>query len=819
MDNRWPLNRYRSTPVGCSYSLAIPTMDFETYSEAGFVWEPKGKFLKSRGEWLGKWVKLGPKGGISDVGGWAYADHPSTEVITLNYDLLDGLGVRRWNPYDLMPPVDLIEYLQSGGYIEAHNAQFEFAIWKYVCVRKYGFPEVSILQFRDSAAKAASWALPRSLEHAGGALNLSVRKDVEGGALSKKLWVPRNPTASDPRTKYCRFEEPEMFERNDLYCDRDVESEQALSHAVPELDPFEQQVYEHDLKVNERGIQLDSDAISNAITVFEQAVAKYEPALLDLTDGAVKTANSHAALKRWLHSRGVMIPNTQADTVDEWAVRDDLPADAKKVLIIRQMLGSASVKKLYSMKRCTMSDGRGRGALKFCGASTGRWSGALFQPHNFPNSGPSMARCVCGTSYCDDVEHCPSCGRSEYKCRKCSAGVPRTEKKCGCGVKVGPDEWSYDDMLHALDVFKSRDLEHVEAFYGNASKAIAGTLRGMLMAGPNKELMCSDYSAIEARVIAALAGEEWRLQAFRDGKDIYLESASQMFHTQYEEYLHYKKENDAHHPHRKKGKVSELALGYGGGENALKQFGADKFMTAQEMTDTKKNWRKASPMVCKLWYGLEEAAVNAVLASLTPQQRGAMLQNLETCRNKSEHLLHAACTEDEIKRYRKALRSCDDMTERLMGITSVAYAYRSIFYQVKDNVLYCRLPSGRFLAYHQPWVQIEERPWGGMGFSLYFKGTKEGKANFGICSTWGGTLAENVVQAAARDLLAYALINLEAAGYPIVLHVHDEVIAEVDAGFGSVEEFEAIMATVPDWAAGWPVKAADGWRRLRYGKD
>lgn len=813
---------YPTVPLGPFYALDLPTMDFETYSEAGYIWNPYGKQIKATGEWLGKWEKLGPKGGLSDVGGWAYAAHESTEVITLNYDLRDGKGVRRWNPYIMHPPYDLLEYMQSGGLMEAHNAQFEFAIWTYVCVAKYGWPRINILQMRDSAAKAASWALPRALEGVGNALNLSERKDTEGGALSKKLWMPRTPTVKDRRTRFYRHEEPEMFERNDQYCDQDVIAEQAVSHATPELHPFEQKVYEHDLQVAERGIHIDINAVDNAIEVFHQAEQKYAPELVQITGGAVKTANSHAALKKWLHANGAPIPNTQADTVDEWVSDPTLLLEphVHRVLVIRQMLGSASVKKLFAMKRCRMPDGRARGALKFCGASTGRWAGSLFQPHNFPNSGPEMVRCTCGTSYCEDVAACPSCGQSVHKCRDCGSGVPRTEKKCGCGRKVGADEWTYEDMLEALERFNTRSLEIIEAYYGNASKVIAGCLRGMLCAGPGKDLICSDYSAIEARVIAAIARENWRLDAFRDGKDIYLESASQMLHTPYETYTQYKKENDAHHPHRKKGKVAELALGYGGGENALVQFGADKFMTAEEMSDTKRNWRNASPNICQLWYGLEEAAVNATIAGMKPGAREKLLGNVYDAKQRIEYSwLPTATTEQEVRKYRRALRDCNSAIERIAQCMHPAYSYNGITYGVADNVLYCRLPSGRCLAYHQPWVNFEQKPWGGLSLSLFFMGCKEGSSTFKPCSTWGGTLVENVVQAAARDLLAYAMLELDKAGYPIVLHVHDEVIAEVPEGWGSVEEFERLMASVPDWASDWPVTAAGGWRRKRYGKD
>jgi DNA polymerase len=246
-------------------------------------------------------------------------------------------------------------------------------------------------------------------------------------------------------------------------------------------------------------------------------------------------------------------------------------------------------------------------------------------------------------------------------------------------------------------------------------------------------------------------------------------SASILTGTPLEEYLRYKKENDSHHPHRKRGKVAELASGYGGGLGAWKAFGADEFMTDEEIQDAVRAWRAASPMVTALWWGLQDAA----LAAIT---------NPGYC-----------------------------------------YSYRGLSFGVSGDVLYCQLPSGRRLTYHQPRIYQKTMPWGKQTTCVTYMGWNSNYLNGPVgwmrLETYGPKLTENVVQAVSRDILAHSMTQLDAAGYPIVLHVHDEIVAEVPQGWGSVGEFEQIMGRMPVWAVGWPVRAAGGWRGRRYRKE
>lgn len=740
---------------------ALPTLDFETYSEAGYI----------RNHRTGGWDKIGPKGGIADVGSWAYSKHPSTEVIWLAYDLLDGRGVRSWFPW--MPaPLELFDYVSRGGLLEAHNSFFEYGIWNNVLRRQLGAPALHITQLRDSAAVCAAHGLPRSLEGAGAVMGTAVQKDVKAARQVKALWIPRKPTKANPATRLTLDENLDLHMLNGSYCETDVRTEQAISSVVPPLSPYELQVQQLDQVVNARGVHIDRAAVDAAVAVIEQLKAKYVPMQQELTDGAVKSPNSYAALKQWVCAQGIEIPDTQAETVKDTLERDDLPANVRKVLEIQQLVGGAAIKKIYAMQRfADPDDDRIRGVFSYCGASsTGRWASRGVQLHNNPNSGPDHYQCaVCREHFGTHLQSCPH-----------------------CGVALAPgaraDEWSSDAAESAIKAILQRDAARLEQIWGNALDVITSCIRGFIAAAESHDLICADYSAIEARVIAMIAGEEWRLDVFRGHGKIYEASACQMFNMTMDDFKAYKAEHGSHHPARKKGKVSELALGYQGGVGAMVKFGAEKFMTKQEMKETVRNWREASPMVVKLWHSLEECARSAV------------------------------------------------------QFPGQVFTYRLISYQMRGDVLYARLPGGRELSYHSPrltpvWVKWEdgmewdpeegrpvqvrcEYPWAVDGGKLSYKISymSEDKGRWVKCSLYGGLATENIIQATARDLLADALLRLEAAGYPVIMHVHDEVICEVPQGFGSVEELEAIMEQNPAWAEGWPIKADGGWRGLRYRK-
>jgi DNA polymerase len=287
-------------------------------------------------------------------------------------------------------------------------------------------------------------------------------------------------------------------------------------------------------------------------------------------------------------------------------------------------------------------------------------------------------------------------------------------------------------------------------------------------------------------VLAELAGEEWRQDVFRTHGKIYEMSAAKISGVPFEEFQRHKQETGQHHPLRKKvGKVAELASGYGGSLGAWKAFGADAFMSDEEISANVKVWRAASPAIASngnppgFWYGIQQAAYMAV------QAPG-----------------HCYSFQAPANRHGQP---------------------PAIVFGVKDDILYCRLPSGRNLTYHQPRLQEKTLPWGARSTCLTYMGWNSNYLNGPVgwmrLETYGPKLTENIVQAVSRDLLAHAMTGLDAGRYPIVLHVHDEIVAEVLAGTGDIGEFERIMGTMPPWATGWPIKAAGGWRGRRYRKE
>lgn len=720
----------------------LAEFDFETYSEAGYTWDGK------------KWVGYSPTvKGLSAVGAAVYSEHPSTEVLSLAYDLRDGLGSRLWIP-GLPAPDDLLEYVAGGGLIEAWNSAFEYFMWLNVCHKRYGWPMLPYTQLRDAKAKAMAHNLPASLMGAAKALGTE-DKIADGKRLINLYSKPRNPTKNDPRTRIRPTDDDQAEDSAKLYEYNigDIVAERGVSEVLPDLSSDELELWLLDQKINFSGVAIDIKSVNNCIAIVDQAVEKYQKAIPELTGGQVQTATQASAIKEWVNAQGFNMPDCTSDSVDAMLDRDDLPADVRKVLWTRSMLGSASVKKLYALERQTCRDGRLRDIFAYYGAATGRWAGRGPQPQNLPNSGPQVLHCRRCESYISaDVATCPRCAIVR------DAG------------DLQPAEWGVAAVDFTLKLAQHRNLTTFEHHFPDPIAAIGGCLRGMFIAAEGHDFICSDYSAIEAVVLAAMAGEEWRLDVFRTHGKIYEMSAAKITGIPFDEFVRHKKETGDHHIMRKKvGKVAELASGYGGGYGAWLQFGADQHLEEHEIKDAIKAWRKESPAVVAFWYGLQDAAHAAVM-------------NPGTC-----------------------------------------YSYRDVTYGVKDDVLYCQLPSGRKLAYHQPRLTPDVLPWGKEVMKLSYMGNnsdyKRGPKGWLRIDTYGGKLTENVVQAVARDILAHALVNLDKAGYNVALHVHDEVVSEVPEGHGSIEEFESIMATMPDWAKHYPIKAAGGWRGKRYRKD
>jgi len=753
--------------AGMGVATALPDMDFETFSAAGYVWVPAENLTD-----LGKWTCLPgapqDKKGLQVIGAAVYSEHPSTEVISFKYNLKDGRGSIHWRPgvslHVLQP---LFDHIATGGLMEAHNSAFERWIWHNVCTPKYGWPYLPPQQLRCSMGKARAWSLPGKLDLIGTVLRLPIQKDKEGTRLLDKFSKPRNPTKNDPRWRITVDEDPVDGAKLFNYNGTDIEAEAEASARIPDLEGDELQFWLSDQAINMRGVQVDREAIEACAALVGEAHKQYALELRNLTSGVVEQASQVARLTGWLAAHGCIMDNMQEETVEaKLKLMAPHPPDrfnpARRALEIRAFVGSASVKKVYAMRNQITKAGRLHDLFNYHGARTGRPTGEGPQPTNLPRSGPDV-----------------------YKCGACSHYFGIKLKACPwCGVPVAPEkkkaDWTSEAAEDALRVIMSRNLALVQYYFGDAMGAVSGVLRALFIAAPGHDLICSDFSAIEAVVLAMLANEQWRIDVFRTHGKIYELSASKILGIPFEEFKAYKDRTGSNHPARQDvGKVAELALGFKGWIGAWRNF--DGPGTDDEVKGHILKWRADSPNIEYFWggqnpcmFGLEGMAVSAVINPGT---------------------LYPVLRKDG--------------------------THTGISYVMRGDALYCQLPSGRYLTYHRPRLQATTS-WRGTEQALSYEGyntnPKQGAIGWVRMSTYGGKLTENVVQAVARDIQRHAINNLERCGYPVVLHVYDEDVSEIPEGFGSIEEYERIMNTMPAWAAGWPIKAGGGWRGKRYRK-
>lgn len=752
--------------VGTYRSTVRPSMDFETYSEAGFVITEDGKVKGAGG---------GSTNGLGLVGTGVYAEHPSTEVLCLFYDLKDGKGRRGWWP-GMPQPVDLLTHIAGGGDIEAFNSTFEFFIWNFVCTRLYGWPVLAVEQTYCVMSMARRWGLPGSLANVSKALGTK-GKDKEGGQLIGKLCRPNTVTKTRKNVRRTMPTDWPLFQGLFSYCDQDVEAEDDVAAMIPDLTDYERAVWLADQRINARGVLVDVPALEACLRLLQETTAHFTAELRQITNGEVSTASEVAKMIAWLGSRGVRMRDMTSESVDEaLGLLTAGPADCVRVLQTRQALSSANVKKLAKLRHQLNSDGRLRNQYMYCGAErTGRWSSAAAddnasnsQLQNITAKGPKTRECeACGRIFGACLTDCPECGSFLCHDRR---------------------EWTVGAVEYAVQDIIRHDFATVMHRWGSPVDLLCGCLRGLFVAKPGHDFICCDFSAVEAVALACLSRCQWRIDVFKTHGKIYEMSASKITGVPFEDMMQYKKDTRMHHPTRKTiGKVAELASGYGGWVGAWCAFGADQFMDEAEIKKNVLAWRAESPEIVEFWggqfrqtgprlsdghpeyFGLEGAAVQAVLH---PGQQ---------------------------------------------------FWANDICYGVHNRVLYCRLPSGRLLAYHDPQLVEVAGKWGKpASYSLTFMGfnsnPKNGARGWGRMETYGGRLAENVTQAVCADIQAEAILRAEAAGYPVVMHTHDELCCEVPEGVGSVDEMCAILGQSPTWASWWPLKAA-GWRHKRYQKD
>ena len=625
-------------------------------------------------------------------GVYAYADSPAFEILLFAYSFDGG----ETQIIDLAQgeklPAEVEEAIFDVSVTKtAYNANFE-----RTCLSKHFGRYIPPESWHCSAVQAAMLALPRSLEDVGRVLGLDEQKMKEGKELIRYFCVPCKPTkANGGRTRNLPCHAPEKWELFKTYCKRDVDVEKSIRrklHNFP-IPESEMELYRLDQRINDRGVLVDMGLVEQAIAcerLHKEVVTKRAYELTGL-----ENPNSVAQLKGWLGDKGM-----EAESLSKKAVADmiaETDGEVEELLRLRLLMAKTSVKKYEAMERSVCSDGRVHGLLQFYGANrTGRFAGRLVQIQNLPQN------------------HLP-------------------------------------DLELARELVKQRRFEDIELLYDSTPNVLSELIRTAFIPKPGCRFVVADFSAIEARVMGWLSGEEWVLDVFRGDGKLYEMTASRMFGIPMAEI-------GKGSPERAKGKVASLSCQYGGSTNGLISMGAlDMGLTEEELPPLVAAWRKANPHMVQFWWDVDAAAIKAV----TEKQR-----------------------------------------------TRVG----KIIFEYKSGILFITLPSGRKLSYVKPRMAVNR--FGRDG--LTYEGIAENK-KWSRIETYGPKLVENIVQGTARDLLAEAMLRVEKKGYPIVMHCHDEIIAEVPEGSGSVDEMCEIMAVQPEWAEGLPLRA-DGYQCSFYQK-
>lgn len=605
---------------------------------------------------------------LKQVGAWRYAEDISTFILSLGYKIVtDNMPA----PTVVLTEQDirdrhteLLELCYDPSVIfVAHNAGFEQAIWQHIMVGQHKWPPLPIERWHDTMAVAARYTLPLNLDKLSSTLKLTAQKDMEGHALMMQMCKP------NPRTG--NFDHPpEKMARLLKYNVGDVDAQYEAHCKLGGLGPQERAVWMLNERANQRGILIDEPYVRQAIGLLEASRAPMEAEFREIT--GLKPTQREKVLD-WLNATGAGLPDLRKDTLDKIldAEADDsalanLTPEAYRVIQIRRVLGSSSVKKLNRMLDCANLDGRVRGTMQYHGARTGRAAGRLVQPQNMPR--PTV----------EDVS-----------------------------------------QREIMEMVRRGDMAEIDRRCGNVFDAVISTLRGCFRPADGNVFVAGDFNAIEARVVLALAGETAKARSFDEG-DPYSDMAAQIFGRPVN-----KKDNP---DLRFVGKGTVLGAGFGMGPNKFHLVTVpDKPLDfAQQCIDTyRKEW---APLVPKLWYGLEEASAKAVWCS-----------------------------------------------------SKRAYEYRGITYQMRGNYLVCRLPSGREMFYCDPRKEQKAVPWDETDIRqawsyLSFQGKGAHRK-----TPFGGLLAENVVQAAARDIMVAAMFRCEKEGLPVVFTVHDELVTEPEA--------------------------------------
>lgn len=636
---------------------------------------------------------------LTKSGAHRYVEAPDFEILLFAFAFDDDpVTVVDLTDYEEIP-VEVIQALESDVIKTAWNAQFE----RVAIARHFGI-DCDPRFWRCSMAHAYTLGLPGSLEKAAIALGLEEQKDNKGKNLIKYFSVPCRPTkVNGGRTRNLPHHAPDKWQEFIEYNRQDVVVEREIRKKLERFPVPEREwkLWALDQKINDLGVRVDIDRlVAQAIACSEQYNEQLMQEAREIT--GLDNPNSLTQLKDWFADHGMEIESLNKDVMPQ--LLDTAPDDAtKRMLEIRQELGKTSVSKYEAMRTSICDDGRVRGILQYCGASrTWRWAGRRVQMHNLPQN-------------------------------------------------------HLEDLALAREVLISGDFDWLEMLFGPVPFVLSELIRTALIPADGHRFIVSDFSAIEARVIAWLADEHWVLDVFKGHGKIYEATAARMFGIPFETIVR----GHENYKYRAPGKVATLACGFGGGVNALASMDKKGEIPAEQYPDLVKQWRDANPNIRRLWYRAEEAAMEAVQTKSTVK------------------LAHG------------------------------------VKYRYSGGYLFADLPSGHSLAYPSPQIKPDPKFDGKEGLTFL---APDSSGKMVRQRTWGGTLVENLVQGIARDCLAESLLRLDAAGYTIPLHVHDEVVLEVPIGTGSVEEVTEIMSQPIDWAPGLPLQAA-GFECEFYQKD
>lgn len=631
---------------------------------------------------------------LAKTGVYRYVESPNFEILLFAYSE-DGGPVQQ---IDLACgekiPSEILCALEDDKVTKwAFNANFE-----RICLSRFlGYPTGDYLEpdsWKCSMVWAAYMGLPLSLEGAGAVLGLEKQKLAEGKDLIKYFCQPCAPTKSNgQRTRNLPKHAPDKWLAFKKYNIRDVETEMSIQARLLKY-PVPDSVWEEyhlDQEINDRGVGLDMELVRQAIQMDGRSRSELTQTMKELT--SLDNPNSVQQMKQWLADNGV-----ETDTLGKKVVAELLktaPPQLQKVLTLRQQLAKSSVKKYQAMETAVCADGRARGMFQFYGANrTGRWAGRIIQMQNLPQN-------------------------------------------------------HLDDLSEARGLVRAGGFDALEMLYEDVPDTLSQLIRTAFVPQENRKFIVADFSAIEARVIAWLAGEKWRQDVFAEGKDIYCASASQMFGVPVEKH-------GVNGHLRQKGKIAELALGYGGSVGALKAMGAlEMGLSEDELPSLVSAWRQANPKIVQFWWAVDRAVMDAVTRKTTTKTHG-------------------------------------------------------IIFSARNGMLFITLPSGRSLSYVKP--KIGENRFG--GDCITYEGVG-GTKKWERIDSYGPKFVENIVQATSRDILCYAMKTLRCCS--IVMHIHDEVVIEADRRM-SLQAVCDQMGRTPPWASGLQLRA-DGYETDFYKKD